>query len=280
MTRILLVDGNEEESADLDRSLRGQRDWEVVRAGTLLEAIRVAGESKFDAAVLDTDLPDGSGLDILDFLRIGSPGIRIVLLSAKPSEQIAFHALSHGAGDFIVKDKHLERELAGRIDALLDHPDATHALIETLSPVNAYDAPDFDATPPQRKSSAIEAALQDIVGGNVLAAGVWDLRGRPLAMKAPADLDGDGVGFALATLHGQVGALWTYGNLKPTGYRLVIDVEGGVLAVTAIPGTYVVGLLFDSGFAPRRALERADQAGLKVLAAMQRGAAGDDLPAA
>ena len=281
MTRILLVDADEVESADLGRSMTDARGWEIVRAGTLIEAIRMAGESKFDAAVLDADMPDGSGLDILDFLRIGSPGIQIVLLSAKPSEQVAFHALSHGAGDLVVKDKHLERELPGRIEALLDHP-AQHTTIETLTPVQVYDRQDYAvAAKPERQASAVEDALAEIVKDNVVAAGVWDLRGRPVAVKAPDDMDGEGIGFALATLHGQVGALWTYGNMKPTGYRLVIDVEGGLLAVTAIPGTYVVALLFETGFAARRALDRADQAGLKILAALQQGAgrAGDDLPA-
>lgn len=280
MTRILLVDADEVESEDLRRSMRDQRGWEVVRAATVIEAIRKAGESRFDAAVLDTDLPDGSGLDILDFLRIGSPGIRILLLSAKPSERIAFHALSHGAGDFVVKDKHLERELPSRIDALLDHPEPMQAVVETLTPVRAYEQPDLRlAQKVEKRVGAVEAALENIVKDNVVAAGVWDLRGRPIAMKAPADVDADGVGFALATLHGQVGALWTYGSLKPTGYRMVLEVEGGLLAVTAIPGTYVVALLFEQGFAARRALDRVDQAGLKILAAMQQGTTGDDLPA-
>ena len=280
MTRILLVEGDHDEAQDLGRTLRGRVGWEVVTAGTLLEAIRVAGEERFDAAVLDTDLPDGSGLDILDFLRIGSPGIRILLLSAKPSEQVAFHALSHGAGDFIVKDKHLDQELPRRIDALLDHPASAGALVETLSAVRAYDMPEYE--PPrsvEKRESAVDGVLAETVIGQVLAAGVWDLRGRALATKAPDDMDGDGLGFAMATLHGQVGALWTYGNLKPTGYRLVIDVEGGLLAVTAIPGTYIVAVLFDAGFAPRRALERIDQIGMRVLAALQGGASGEDLPA-
>lgn len=294
MTRILLVEGDDGEAQALDRTLRTHGDWEVVRAGTLLEAIRAAGESKFDAAVLDTDLPDGSGLDILDFLRIGSPNIRIVLLSATPSESVAFHALSHGAGDFIVKDSHLDQELPRRIDALLDHPDAMGALVETLAPVRAYDVASerrqtlapvaekrgavvsgaLDAEP----NAALDGALGEIVGQSVLAAGVWDLRGKPVGSKAPADMDPEGVGFAMATLHGQVGALWTYGNLKPTGYRLLIDIEGGLLGVTAIPGTYIVALLFESGYSPRRAMERVDQAGMRVLAALQGSGSGGDIP--
>jgi DNA-binding response OmpR family regulator len=279
VTRILLVEGDEKEARRMDDSLSHHVGWEIVRAGTLLEAIRAAGDSHFEAAVLNTELPDGSGLDILDFLRIGSPGIRIVLLADKPSEAVAFHALSHGAGDFMVKDLHLEEELPRRIDALLDQPEPMNALVETLTHTRQYDEQQFQRSVPVKAGNALETALEEIVTGSVLAAGVWDLRGRAVAIKVPKDMDGDGIGFAMATLHGQVGALWTYGNMKPTGYRLLIDVEGGLLAVTAIPGTYIVALLFDAGYAPRRALEKADAAGMRVLAAMQGGVSGSDLSA-
>lgn len=281
MTRILLVEADDKEAVALDRTLRTHGDWDVVRAATLLEAIRAAGEAPFDAAVLDTELPDGSGLDILDFLRIGSPNIRIMLLSSTPSESVAFHALSHGAGDFMVKDAHLDQELPRRIDALLDHPSAMGALVETLSPMRAYDAPESRIPRPQTASAkpmgALEEALGELVNASTLAAGVWDLRGKVVASKTPADLDGEGVGFALATLHGQVGALWTYGNLKPTGYRLLVDVEGGLVAITAIPGTYIVALLLEAGVTPRRAMERLDEAGMRVLAALQETGSGHDM---
>lgn len=279
MTRILVVEANQEDARRVNESLRMRPEWEVVRAQTLLEAIRAAGDTRFDAAVLDSDLPDGSGLDILDFLRIGSPNIRILLLSDTAGESVAFHALSHGAGDFIVKDPHLEQELPRRIDALLDQPDDMGALVHTLAPVASYDPPEPEATPPAPADvSALETALDDVVTSGVVAAGVWDLRGRALAVKAPEELDGEGIGFALATLHGQIGGLWTYGNVKPTGYRLLIDVEAGLLAVTAIPGTYVVALLFEAGISPRRALERVDQAGVRLLAAIQGGGSGGDIP--
>ena len=288
MTRILLVESNEGEALALDRTLRTHGGWDVVRARTLLEAIRAAGEERFDAAVLDTDLPDGSGLDILDFLRIGSPNIRIVLLSAQRSESVAFHALSHGAGEFIVKDAHLEQELPRRIDALLDQHEPMGALVETLAPMRAYETVDRTPAPSrgraqQQQTTApaehplVEEALKEVVVGDVLAAGVWDLRGKPLATRVPADMDVEGVGFALATLHGQVGALWTYGNLKPTGYRLLVDVEGGMIGITAIPGTYIVALLFDEGASPRRATERVDQAGMRILAALQGSGSGEDI---
>lgn len=278
VTRILLVEGDALQADTIGASLRQKAGWEVTRAGTLLEAIRAAGEGSFDAAVLDADLPDGSGLDILDFLRIGSPGIRIMLLSDKSNESIAFHALSHGAGDFLVKDNHLETELPRRMETLLERVDAEAALVQTLLPVTAYETRDVHAAdePPSKQiGSVLDEALEHIVTGNVIAAGLFDIRGRPVATKLQKDTDPEGLGFALGTLHGQVGALWTYGNIKPTGYRMLIEVEGGTMGLTAIPGTFIVALLFESGTPPRRGLEKLDQAGLRLLAALQGGSAGD-----
>lgn len=269
MTRILLVEPDEGAATALRSSLVQHDGWEVTRVGSVLEAIRTAGEQKFDAAILDYDLPDGTGLDLLDFLRIGSPGIRIMMLSDQRSEDIAFHALSHGAGEVLVKDNHLEQELPRRMGALLEHIDAAAALVETLLP-STYDDKKFEPTPThEEQSSALQVAVRELVTGNVVAAGVWDHLGRPVALRLMPDLDPDGLGFALGTMHGQVGGIWTYGNLKPTGYVSLIDVEGGLLGITAIPGTYLVALLFELPINKHRAMEKLEQAAIRLSAASQ-----------
>lgn len=263
-TRILLVEPDEKAAADMSLSLEGHPEWEVTRVGSLLEAIRVAGETPFQAAVLDYDLPDGTGLDILDFLRIGSPGIQIVLVSDRGSEDIVFHALSHGVGDYLVKDSHLGQELARRIDALLDRG-ANH-VVDTLTAATKYDKAPVDedrATPVPE--SALDRALGIIVGGPILAAGIFDSRGKVIAARFYPGLDPDGAGFALATIHGQIGALWTYAELKPLGYEMLVEVDAGLLAVTAIPGTFVVALLMERQTEHDRALERLEMAARKVF---------------
>ena len=268
MTRILLVEPDESSAGTLSGALQQHDGWEVTRVGTVLEAIREAGERPFDAAVLDYELPDGSGVDILDFLRIGSPGIRIVVVANRKSEDVAFHALSHGAGDFMVKDKHLAIELPRRIDALLREGgvDAHAALVETLLP-HEYDEAKFERAP-EEQEDALQTCVRELVGGPTLALGVFDHRGRPVALRLMPDLDPDGMGFALATIHGQVGAIWTYGNLKPTGYAMLIDVEGGLLGITAIPGTFLVAVLFESPISRHRALEKTEQAAARITKAL------------
>lgn len=267
MTRILLVNPDETEAGTLGASLHQHNGWEVTRAASVIEAIRTAGEQKFDAAILDYELPDGTGLDLLDFLRIGSPGIRILVLSNHKSEEVAFHALSHGAGDYLVKDNHLEQELPRRMGALLEGMSPEMALVETLMP-NAYDEKKPDV-PVEEKESALSRCLRELVGGATLAAGVFDFRGKPVALRLLPDVDGDGLGFALATIHGQIGAVWTYGNLRPTGYSMLVDVEGGVLGITAIPGTYLVGLLFETPINHPRALEKLSAAANRLTRALQ-----------
>lgn len=238
--------------------------------GTVMDAIREAGDHPFDAAVLDYELPDGSGMDIMDFLRIGSPGIRIVVVANRRSEEVAFHALSHGAGDFMVRDKHLALELPRRIDALLQEGsvDASTALVSTLHPTE-YEEARFTASPsPEEQEDAVQAAVRALVGGPTLAVGVFDHRGRPVALRLMPDLEPDGMGFALATIHGQIGAIWTYGNLKPTGYAMLIEVEGGVLGITAVPGTYLVAVLFEAPISRHRALEKTEQAAARITQAL------------
>src|SRR5581483_2271906 len=152
-TRILLVEGDDAAAHEIGDAL-AHPGWSVTRAATVLEAIRAAGETLFDAAILEADLPDGSGVDLLNFLRITSPNIRIVVLSNAGSEELAFRALSTGAGDFLVKTHHMAEELPRRIDALLEAPDATGALVETLLPTEAsivrvHDDVDDDEPAPQ-----------------------------------------------------------------------------------------------------------------------------------
>jgi len=290
MPRILVVEGNESAADKVRDSLRARPEWDVVEAATLMDAIRCAGEDNFDAAVLDAEMPDGSGLDILDFLRIGSPGIRILLVSQEPSESVAFHALSHGAGDYLVMDAHLDQELPRRIDALLAADNSPEsALVQTLTPSQRYDFvnviaeaqdQDGDATPvgagkkakPKPTTAdtppALRKALDKLVEGATRAVAVFDLRGKTIGLSAAKEIDAEGLGFAVGTLHGQVGGLWTYAGIKPTGYSILIDVDNGLLGITAIPGTYIVALSMDSATNRKKALDKLDQAAREAYNAL------------
>jgi DNA-binding NtrC family response regulator len=67
------------------------------------EAIEAAASNRFDAVLSDVYMPDGSGLDVVDTLRAGSPELPIVLITARATLEAAVEAMARGATDFIGK---------------------------------------------------------------------------------------------------------------------------------------------------------------------------------
>jgi DNA-binding NarL/FixJ family response regulator len=103
-TRVLLV----EDQADFRRLmvalLARQPDLEVVaQAGTLSEARRHAQSVKFDVAVLDLGLPDGSGADLIADLRGPNPGAAVLILSASLDPASLEKAAEAGANEIMDK---------------------------------------------------------------------------------------------------------------------------------------------------------------------------------
>ncbi len=82
----------------------------VTRAGgRAASATSVAGakallaERAFDCALLDKNLPDGSGIDLLRFLKEAHPETEVMMLTGYANLDSAIDALRLGAFDYIVK---------------------------------------------------------------------------------------------------------------------------------------------------------------------------------
>jgi two-component system cell cycle response regulator CtrA len=80
---ILLVEDERRLRQTLARSLAG-RDFHVVEATTAAEAIAAATNTQFDLMLLDVNLPDASGWDVLRGLRGLQLELPVVVLSAVP----------------------------------------------------------------------------------------------------------------------------------------------------------------------------------------------------
>ena len=82
MTRVLLVDDHPMIGAALELLLR-ESDYELLgRARTAAEATRQIGKSKPDLLLLDVNLPDGSGLDVLSRVVRSRSRPKVILLTA------------------------------------------------------------------------------------------------------------------------------------------------------------------------------------------------------
>ncbi len=84
---------------------------------TLAEAEAFLSVQAYDAAILDINLPDGDGRDLLRALRRAGKRMPVLMLTAKFDVTSRVDALNEGADDYLVKPFDL-RELEARIRAL------------------------------------------------------------------------------------------------------------------------------------------------------------------
>ena len=86
MTRVLLVDDHPMIGAALDMLLRGSSYELLGRARSVAEANRAILREKPDLILLDVNLPDGTGLDVLRRLARTRARPRVILLTAGMDE--------------------------------------------------------------------------------------------------------------------------------------------------------------------------------------------------
>ena len=70
---------------------------------TLAQAWGALAEERFDLLILDINLPDGSGLDLLRQLRMNGDSTPVILLTANDLELDEVTGLEAGADDYITK---------------------------------------------------------------------------------------------------------------------------------------------------------------------------------
>ena len=117
--RILLVDDHAIVRVGLKQMLVDAFEHlEVIEVGTGQEALAKAQEAAWDLVILDINLPDTNGLDVLKKLKATRAGLPIVVLSFHPEEQYAVRALKSGASAYVTKDT-APQELATAIKTVL-----------------------------------------------------------------------------------------------------------------------------------------------------------------
>jgi len=93
-------------------------DFKTVEAARGEEALALAGSRRFDAVLLDINMPGLSGIDTCRTMRPLHPHLPILMLSVRDSEDDKVGALDSGADDYITKPFKL-RELVARIRAAM-----------------------------------------------------------------------------------------------------------------------------------------------------------------
>lgn len=105
--KILIVDDDSSIRFALTEALRSW-NYESIAAQNLAEARRLFDETEPKTVLLDIDLPDGSGLDLLTEIKHEQPETIVVMITGNVEVKNTVAALRGGAHDFIGKPIRLE----------------------------------------------------------------------------------------------------------------------------------------------------------------------------
>lgn len=116
--RILLIEDERELLLDLSRGLE-LKGYAVDQAETGPAGYQMAIDEEYDLVVLDLNLPEMSGLEVLSRLKKEKPALHILILSANHQLETKLSGFELGASDYLTKPFHFE-ELDARIRVLLN----------------------------------------------------------------------------------------------------------------------------------------------------------------
>ena len=100
--RILIVD-DDTASLEVLGEVLNRANYRTFLASTGYDAAKVIRENPLDLAILDYDLPDTTGLELLQHIKRVKPGVFVIIMSANTSTNIKFDVFEAGAFTFIPK---------------------------------------------------------------------------------------------------------------------------------------------------------------------------------
>ena len=116
--QILLVDDHPSVRSGIKRAIESAGMSCCGEAASRSEAFAQIAHKSPDAVILDLNLPDGSGLDLVQWIRKHSQEMAIVILTMSDEESHLIAAMRAGASAFVKKSAPIEDVVASLIGAL------------------------------------------------------------------------------------------------------------------------------------------------------------------
>ncbi len=103
--RVLVVEDSSAMRAFVRAALESDGDYEVTEAASGFEALRILPRERFDLALVDINMPDINGLELLAFMRKTDPHktTPVIIISTEASERDRGRATTLGANAFVAK---------------------------------------------------------------------------------------------------------------------------------------------------------------------------------
>ena len=115
---VLLVEDDQMIASGLVYALE-QEGYTVTHCSGVTDTLRMLDTAQFDLAILDMQLPDGTGLQIHEILK--HTGTAVLFLTVVDDEGNIVRAFEDGAADYVTKPFRL-RELLARVKRVLNIP--------------------------------------------------------------------------------------------------------------------------------------------------------------
>lgn len=103
-------------------------------ARSLAEAQSALSDNEFDIVLLDIGLPDGSGIELLKFIRRINSDAGVLIMTAYGDVDSRVEGLDNGADDYLVKPIDF-KELDARIRAVTRRKNSTSSKLITHGPI-------------------------------------------------------------------------------------------------------------------------------------------------
>ena len=115
---ILVVEDDFATRRQIAGRLRADTSLIVDLAGNVAEAMKQLKDNQPNVILVDLDLPDGTGLSVIEAAMKHEPAPEILVLSSCKDEASVVAAISAGAGGYVIKDSSSE-DLLETVDLLM-----------------------------------------------------------------------------------------------------------------------------------------------------------------
>ncbi len=115
--KLLILEDEQELLASLTE-LCEQENYSVDAVATYRDAADKIAVYNYDCILLDINIPDGSGLQVLEDLKREKKNDGVIIISARDSLDDRIKSLNLGADDYVIKPFHFS-ELNARIQAVI-----------------------------------------------------------------------------------------------------------------------------------------------------------------
>jgi DNA-binding response OmpR family regulator len=100
--QIVIIEDDKDLNTGLCKALKDD-SRSIVSLSTLKEAREQIGLTQPALVILDINLPDGNGLDLLKEIKAKDPRISVIMLSANDTDADIVKGLDYGADDYVTK---------------------------------------------------------------------------------------------------------------------------------------------------------------------------------